>query len=273
MIAEIERLGGKFLAKGWRASWSPDGRKIAFGKADWPADPKYPALAVLDVETGETHEIAAEGKDPAWSPGDGKYIAYVAGGHQANEELRLIDVSGGTPRRLGMGGYPAWSPDGKTLYFHARDTNKLMGMDPFGEDSVGTAKEIISVEWWYPAIYPAGKLVAYPNGPGLVVVNWENSETLMPWRIPLTSDTAPGWSPDGKYLGIFGFGADGGPRFWVLEVSSGRAVQVAKGPLNVPAWSPDGSKLAFDLRLESGWEIWMIETKVLANMKWEETPQ
>ena len=148
-----------------------------------------------------------------------------------------------------------------------------MSMDPFGEDSVGTAKEIISVEWWYPAIYPAGKLVAYPNGPGLVVVNWENSETLMPWRIPLTSDTAPGWSPDGKYLGIFGFGADGGPRFWVLEVSSGRAVQVAKGPLNVPAWSPDGSKLAFDLRLESGWEIWMIETKVLANMKWEETPQ
>ena len=64
VIAEIERLGGKFLAKGWRASWSPDGRKIAFGKADWPADPKYPALAVLDVETGETHEIAAEEKTP-----------------------------------------------------------------------------------------------------------------------------------------------------------------------------------------------------------------
>jgi len=28
----------------------------------------------------------------------------------------------------------------------------------------------------------------------------------------------------------------------------------------MPAWSGDGSKLAFDVRLPSGSEIWMIET-------------
>lgn len=183
----LVNLGGQFVGSGWRASWSPDGKKIAFGQAVWPVDPKYPALAIADLETGKTSEIAAEGKDPAWSPGDGRHIAYVAGGHGAGEELRLIGASGGTPRRLGKGGYPAWSPDGKSLYFHARDKNKLMSMDPFGEDPAGQARELISVTWWYPGIYPAGQLVASPNGPELMVVNWEDSGTPISATSPTTS--------------------------------------------------------------------------------------
>jgi Tol biopolymer transport system component len=38
---------------------------------------------------------------------------------------------------------------------------------------------------------------------------------------------------------------------------------VAEGPLTVPAWSPDGSRLAFDWRAVGGSEIWMIENKEL----------
>ena len=106
VIAEIERLGGGGpLAKGWRASWSPEGRKIAFGQADSPADPKYPALGLMDVETGEPR-IAAVGKDPHGRRAMGSTSPTSPAG-TAGEELWLIEASGGTPRRLGKGRYPA----------------------------------------------------------------------------------------------------------------------------------------------------------------------
>jgi Tol biopolymer transport system component len=38
---------------------------------------------------------------------------------------------------------------------------------------------------------------------------------------------------------------------------------VAEGPFTAPAWSPDGSKLAFDRSAVGGGETWMIETKEL----------
>lgn len=58
----------------------------------------------------------------------------------------------------------------------------------------------------------------------------------------------------------------------MLDVASGRVVQAASSPALMPAWSGDGSKLAFDVRLPSGSEIWMIETEQLKDLKPLEHP-
>lgn len=49
----------------------------------------------------------------------------------------------------------------------------------------------------------------------------------------------------------------------------GQVVQIAEGPFTAPTWSPDVSKLAFDRRGNSGYEIRMIETKELGK-PWDE---
>jgi hypothetical protein len=43
--------------------------------------------------------------------------------------------------------------------------------------------------------------------------------------------------------------------------------KIASGPCTMPAWSPDGSELAVDLREGERSEVWVIETKELEKAK------
>jgi Tol biopolymer transport system component len=101
-----------------RATWSPDGGRMAFvGDRDGPAD-----LYVLDLASGEltnlTNSSEDEG-DPAWSP-DGTAIAYwsLATG---NQDIFTIPAEGGTATQLtqqpGDDADPAWHPQGSSLAF------------------------------------------------------------------------------------------------------------------------------------------------------------
>jgi hypothetical protein len=49
----------------------------------------------------------------------------------------------------------------------------------------------------------------------------------------------------------------------VLYLDTGETVRVLPAPCTIPAWSPDGARLSFDLRLATGSEIWTIDAKVL----------
>jgi len=101
--------------------WSPDGKSIAFIRAD------------LDITSGNTtaniHVIPREGgklrqvttaadrvrlDSLAWSP-DGRAIAFSAG----DKTLRIVPAAGGASRILAevAGSGLTWSPDGKTLAY------------------------------------------------------------------------------------------------------------------------------------------------------------
>jgi hypothetical protein len=51
-----------------------------------------------------------------------------------------------------------------------------------------------------------------------------------------------------------------------LDQTTGRAVRIRAGEMFAPAWSPDGSMIAFDANLVGGCEIWMIEAKTLTTL-------
>ena len=75
-----------------------------------------------------------------------------------------------------------------------------------------------------------------------------------------------GWSPDCRQFGLGGRHAnDSGPCL-VLDVQSGLARRVASRCLTMPAWSPDGTKITFDLRLETGTEIWMFDAAAIERL-------
>jgi Tol biopolymer transport system component len=100
---------------------APDGREIAY-LADSGG---HANLWVISTMDGETRQITFE-SDPAvaigvpvWSP-DGRAIAFVSSKGRTGFDfgIWLVDPDGGNLRNLvkqGLG--PAWSPDGKWLYY------------------------------------------------------------------------------------------------------------------------------------------------------------
>ena len=105
------------------ATWSPDGRRIAFVRRD--------SLMSYTIANGETRFLAKNnGKECSWSPRN-DWIACVdprnysaigfSMGNIGPSAILLVPVDGGTPIRLTdiatMNASPVWSPDGRRLYF------------------------------------------------------------------------------------------------------------------------------------------------------------
>jgi TolB protein len=118
-------------------AWSPDGRHIAFTGIEG----RGREIFVLALDTGAVANVTRtpdqDEDSAAWSP-DGKLLAYAAGAPGAEMlwllpfDAALLSVVGGSgsaegegavelrPQRFGIGGAPAWSPDGQALAFVAR---------------------------------------------------------------------------------------------------------------------------------------------------------
>src|SRR5437867_5831946 len=137
------------LTRGSSATWSPDGKKVAFHasasgkgqpiKADPGAATGDNDIFVVNVddllETGAmpkniTTSSAAIDDDPDWSP-DGQKIVYTSHAvtddpiNSATAEIYVINADGtGRPIRLTNNTEeeraPAWSPDGKRIVFSCR---------------------------------------------------------------------------------------------------------------------------------------------------------
>ncbi len=100
--ARITRLDGESPA------WSPDGADLAYtatrvltGERD---------IYIQNLNTGSRHWLTI-GRAPVWSPDD-RHIAY-----EYNQQVFIIAVTGGRPRRVSDGYGPVWSPDGAWLAF------------------------------------------------------------------------------------------------------------------------------------------------------------
>ncbi len=254
------KLGCDFPAQllqpdAWKASWSPDSQRIAFGKQGG-------GIAVLDLQTHITTDLTSKGQDPAWSP-DGKFIAYVTVGGKAyvSEEIWVLPAAGGEPVRIGKGGFPSWSADSAQVLFHSRERNQILSV------RVATPDEppVVSFEKplsWYPSISPDGSRMAFGAGEKLTVLDRETGQTVASLPTPGERGLLAGWSPDGRQVAFGGF-AGSRAGLWVFDVERGGAFQVAKNPgCTMPAWSPDGKSLAFDLRGNTN-EIWLVKTESL----------
>ena len=147
------------------ASWSPDGKYIAFDRngnvyvvpsgggtatlerenavdAEWSNNSKrlvftdlttsnfYP-LMTIDVKSGEETDLGVQGINASWSL-DGKYIAYSDGSNIFTIAVKENGTPKGSPVQLTFSGsgefsqQPSWSNNGKTIVFHSnRETGDV----------------------------------------------------------------------------------------------------------------------------------------------------
>jgi Tol biopolymer transport system component len=153
-----------------RASWSPDGSRIAFEASKRKPSPSQPAnrLYVVDTDLTDLHAVLPERPGAvtfgtSWSP-DGRSLAFVAGRYTESGRLRFtisaVDVESGTVRALADAGTcitcsgptpgVAWSPDGELIaYTEYRGLLHAVPADG-GEPELLTTQPVIAPLAWQP---------------------------------------------------------------------------------------------------------------------------
>jgi Tol biopolymer transport system component len=264
-VINADGSGVRRLAHGSGAGpeWSPDGRKLVFGKR-----PRRSGAACRPV--GSCHEeiyvINADGtglrrltrntvvdSNPVWSP-DGRRIAFTRLRDRQTANIYVINADGSGQQRLtpNLRRRPwvglAWSPDWKKIAFIAsgggRGAADIFVMNADGSDLrnvTNTVTTSFDFAW-----SPDGRRIAYlegsPGGAPLYVVNADGTGKQRLTR-PLMVDLGlPSWSSDGRTLAF-----TGGSVLFTVHADGTGLRKLTHGPgWNVgPEWSPDGRRILF----------------------------
>jgi thiol-disulfide isomerase/thioredoxin len=241
----------KVVTNGWKASWSPDGRQLVYGKGEGAG------LERLDLATRQTTPLLAGAKDAAWSP-NGRWIAFVREESYNNyltEQVWVADGEGKNARRLVRGGFPSWSSDGKKLFVHSRQENRILAVDP--ENPTSQPGVLFSnTPSWYFSVSPDETRIAFGCRGRLEILDRATGNSVGGWPTPRDGGLLPAWSPDAKFIAFGGFDSSQ-LGLWVLDVTTLKAAQISEGNRTMPAWSRDGAWLAFDSR-SGDREVWTV---------------
>jgi Tol biopolymer transport system component len=135
------------------ASWSPDGRKIAFTASGGPSDSSY-TLKIADRDGTHLRTVARgldQGYDypnsPQWSP-DGSRLLVDVLGTRGHPQIAVVNVNDGHLTRLtdastGVGSYtPRWALDGREVVFvKERSRTPGVGTDLWLMNADGTGQK------------------------------------------------------------------------------------------------------------------------------------
>ncbi len=147
---------------------SPDGRRIVFTQNHAGTR----TIHIADLEPDEIKNVRdlvptahlEQAFTPRWSP-DGNFVAYSVWKRGGYRDIRLVDVRDGTFRDItndrATDGNPAFSADGRLLYFHS-DRTGIMNVYAH-ELATGRTKQVTNVLTgaYSPDPSPDGKTLAY----------------------------------------------------------------------------------------------------------------
>jgi Tol biopolymer transport system component len=260
-------------------AWSTDGSSIAFVRQSG-ADPVVPfSIFVWPVEGGRPAPtyVALEGatwaRELAWSP-DGSRLAFTRSVDDgARFAMFVADVDGSRVERLAApptAQSPAWSPDGERIAFMAfaegTEQESLFVMDSEGSGVraiPGLPPEASWPSWGPPPPteepVPPGNLaengrIAYVSNGQLLTITPDGGDAH---RIGV-ADRVGGvsWSPDGRRLAFdLADGEEGfcGCDLFVANADGSDVVRLTSdGTSRLPAWSPDGSEIAYTSQPSGG---------------------
>src|SRR2546425_276249 len=256
------------------ATWSPDGKYFAIDSSD-SAD-ELSNIFLVSAETGEKRKLSTSpmqfngDRGAKFSP-DGKWIAFIRSLNYAVDDIYIIAVSGGEPRRLTNDKVDIqgldWTADGREIVF-----SSIRG-GPFGlwrvSASGGSPEALPGVgeNALIPRISRQGNYLAYVYNK----FDWNiwrrpgpnaTDEDAPPTKLIASTrwDIQPKYSPDGKRI-TFVSDRSGNSEIWVADSDGSRPIQVTNfggGVAGIPRWSPDGQQIAFDARSTGSSDIYVV---------------
>jgi Tol biopolymer transport system component len=247
---------------GFNPSWSPDGAQLAFSTENvgiYPQNLGSGELWTVTVNIGETRRLLDYAGLPSWSPHNHRIAFTSLGGNRSQGGVWTIPVKGGTPTRVTTDAArdwnPAWSPDGKYLYFVSDRSGSMNLWRVPIEEASGKAlaePEPITTPATYlahPSFSADGKHIAYSSV--LITANIQQL-TLDTSSIATKGDPAwvttgsrlwsnPDPSPDGEWVVFYSLTQPEGPLYVSHPDGTGlRQVTNDKSINRAPRWSPDG---------------------------------
>lgn len=232
-------------------AWSPDGTRIAFVVRG----AYYSDIWMMDADGSNAYPITDNRSDaaeqsyeavhtsfwafqPQWIPPDAIWLSFVS--HSSPDYLSSLmavwimhaDDGGEMKRWLGLSQHiesPVWSPDGETLAFTLH-------------------------------LYEYGAQLRYMDAAGNVYALGEDSKEVQRYD--------PLWSPDGLWIAYAA--RQVGPEtndLWLMpsplnplyegEWAPVRLTQM--GTARGPAWSPDGTQIAFVAAENGAFDVWLLD--------------
>ncbi len=197
---------------------SPDGKTLVI--SDQSQEDHKSLLYSLPLTGGTPKRLTQNSPSywHGWSP-DGKTLAFV-GERNGEFDIYSIPVEGGAETRLttakGLDDGPEYSPDGKYIYINSERTGhmQIWRLKPDGSDQ----EQITFGEEndWFPHFSPDGKQMVFVSFEKDVVGHPPNKDVMLRMM-----------SMDDKKIRV------------LTKLFGGQ------GTMNVPSWSPDGTRFAF----------------------------
>jgi TolB protein len=253
-LALLGSLAGAEPMASARGCLSASGKhdRIAFSRSA----PGHEGIWTMRADGSHLRRVTTRAHDvvPTWSP-DGRHIAFTRNDPvHGDPEIYVVDATGGHERNVTNSHstadlMPAWSPDGKWIAYHSA------GVTPV-PDTLKTD------DWEIWAVSPDGATKRNVT---------RRSAAIGEIGDRAAADVKPDWSRDGAWLAFEAYRGvvdsdTYNSEIWAMPTGRAAdaddAMQLTSTPKAsewFPAWSPDGTDLAFMRQPDGGsFDIWVL---------------